>query len=227
MARQKTAIFGIYGDGEGVERAVGILQRVGVRNTDISLLFPEKEAKKNFTIQTRRISPEGASAGAVSEGVLGWLVGVGVFTIPGLGPFLVAGPIVAALPGVGLNRGLASSLMSLGLSENHAKCYEAQILRGGILISVDCDRPDWARRAKQILQETGAEDTASGGEASTDSVPVENNKTFRRVLHRKIRLLTALRARRKKRGLVRVNRFRFWKRSRFSPVPVSPPWPAT
>jgi hypothetical protein len=226
MARQNTAIFGIYCDDEGVERAVGILQTVGVRNTDISLLFPEKKATKNFVLQTASLSSKGMAAGtgrsAISGGVLGWLVGVGVLTIPDLVPFLVAGPIVAALADVGPSGrpGLASSLLSLGLSENEANGYEDQILRGGILMSVHCDRPDCAQRAKQILQDTGAEYITSSGEANAGFIDENDKPSLRHVARRskrlnsmwKTRSLTALWAIRKRRGLGKGDRL--WKRAR-------------
>jgi len=107
----------------------------------------------------------------VLGGALGWLVGIGALAIPGLGPFLAAGPIVGALAGVGAGSmvgGLVGALIGLGMPEYEAKRYEGQIRRGGILMSVHCDKPDWVKRAKDILKETGAEDIASAGEAGAD-----------------------------------------------------------
>ena len=104
-------------------------------------------------------------------GALGWLVGIGALAIPGLGPFLAAGPIVGALAGVGAGGvvgGFVGALIGLGMPEYEAKRYEGQIRRGGILMSVHCDNPDWVKRAKEILKETGAEDIASAGEATAD-----------------------------------------------------------
>jgi hypothetical protein len=214
MARQITAVVGIYRDGEGVERAVGILQGVGVRNTDVSLLSPEKESAKNFALQNGDISPEGRAAGAGTV-VLGWLVGVGVLAIPGFGSFLVAGPIVTALAGVGRGgvSGLADALLGLGMSEYEAKGYEDQIRRGGILMSVHCDRLDWAKRAKRILQETGAEHIASDRDVESDRPMLRHvaRRSKRLSLRWKLRSLTARWASRKSRGLVRADRF--WKRA--------------
>ncbi len=175
MAGQNTAVFGIYRDREGVERAVDILRGAGFRNTDISVLFPENEGTKDFAHEKGTKAPEGTAAGAgtgaVLGGALGWLVGIGALAIPGLGPFIAAGPIVGALAGVGAGGvvgGLVGALIGLGMPEYEAKRYEGQIRRGGILMSVHCDNPDWVKRAKDILKETGAEDIASAGEAGAD-----------------------------------------------------------
>ena len=175
MAGQNTAVFGIYRDREGVERAIDILRRAGFRNTDISVLFPENEGTKDFALEQGTKAPEGTAAGAgtgaLLGGTLGWLVGVGALAIPGLGPFLAAGPIVGALAGVGAGGvvgGLVGALIGLGMPEYEAKRYEGQIRRGGILMSVHCDKSDWVNRAKDVLKETGAEDIASAGEAGAD-----------------------------------------------------------
>jgi hypothetical protein len=175
MAGRNTAVFGIYRDREGVERAVDILRGAGFRNTDISVLFPENEGTKDFALAKGTKAPEGTAAGAgtgvVLGGALGWLAGIGALAIPGLGLFLAAGPIVGALAGVGAGGvvgGLVGALIGLGMPEYEAKRYEGQIRRGGILMSVHCDDPDWVKRAKDILKETGAEDIASAGEASAD-----------------------------------------------------------
>jgi hypothetical protein len=175
MAGQNTAVFGIYRDREGVERAVDILRGAGFRNTDISVLFPENEGTKDFALEKGTKAPEGTAAGAgtgaVVGGALGWLVGIGALAIPGLGPFLAAGPIVGALAGVGAGGvvgGLVGALIGLGMPEYEAKRYEGQIRRGGILMSVHCDNPDWLKRAEDILKETGADDIASAGEAGAD-----------------------------------------------------------
>jgi hypothetical protein len=175
MAGQNTAVFGIYRDREGVERAVDILRGARFRNTDISVLFPENEGTKDFALEKGTKAPEGTAAGAgtgaVLGGALGWLVGIGALAIPGLGPFLAAGPIVGALAGVGAGGvvgGLVGALIGLGMPEYEAKRFEGQIRSGGILMSVHCDNPDWVKRARDILKETGAEDIASAGEASAD-----------------------------------------------------------
>src|SRR5207248_9518501 len=106
MAGKNTAVFGIYPSYESAERAVDALRVAGFRNTDISVLFPENVGTKDFAHEKGTKAPEGASAGAgtgaIVGGALGWLAGIGAFAIPGVGPFVAAGPIVAALAGVGV-----------------------------------------------------------------------------------------------------------------------------
>jgi len=173
MARQNTAVFGIYRDREGVERAGDILRRAGFRNTGISELFPENEGTKDFAVEKGTEAPEctlaGAGTGAAFVGALGWLVGVGALSVPGLDPVLSAGPIVGALAGMGAGGvvgGLIGALVGFGMPEYEAKRHERQIRRGGILMAVQCDNPDRVKRAKDILKETGAEDIAPAGKAS-------------------------------------------------------------
>jgi hypothetical protein len=173
MAGQNTAVYGIYSDREHVERGIDILRAAGFRNTDISVLFQENEGTKDFAVEKGTKAPEGtaAGAGAIVGGAVGWLVGIGALAIPGLGPFIAAGPIMATLAGVGAGGvvgGLLGALAGLGIPEYEAKRYEGLIRRGGILISVHCDNSDWVKRAKNILRETGAENIASAGEASAD-----------------------------------------------------------
>src|SRR5438874_11290661 len=106
MAGKNTAVFGIYRDRVGVEEAVMALQQAGFRNTDISVLFPENEGTKDFAHEKNTKAPEGAATGAgtgaLVGGTLGWLAGIGALAIPGIGPFIAAGPIVAALAGAGV-----------------------------------------------------------------------------------------------------------------------------
>ena len=175
MGGKNTSAFGIYADREHVEGAVDVLRNSGFRNTDISVLLPENVGNKDFGIERQTKAPEaaiaGAGSGAVIGGALGWLVGVGALAIPGLGPFLAAGPIMGLLGGIGVGGtvgGLAGALIGLGIPEYEAKRYEGRIRKGGILLSVHCDNADWTKRAKQILERTGAEDISSTNEASAD-----------------------------------------------------------
>ena len=113
----------------------------------------------------------GASTGAIIGGALGWLAGIGALAIPGIGPFIAAGPIVAALSGigaVGTVGGLAGALIGVGIPEYEAKRYEGRIRSGGILLSVHCDASDWVKRAKEVLEHTGASDIATSSEAKAD-----------------------------------------------------------
>src|SRR5919197_562239 len=175
MAGKNTAAFGIYSDRVSVENAIDRLKAEGYRNTDISVLFPENIGTKDFAHEKQTKAPEGATAGAGSGallgGALGWLAGIGAIAIPGLGPFIAAGPIVAALAGAGVGGtvgGIVGALVGMGIPEYEARRYEGRIKSGGILLSVHCDNSDWTKRAKQILEETGAEDISSAGEASAD-----------------------------------------------------------
>src|SRR5207249_753635 len=120
-------------------------------------------------------APEGATAGAgggaVAGGVLGWLVGIGALAIPGLGLFVAAGPIMAALAGAGVGGaigGITGALIGLGIPEYLATRYEGRVKDGGILLSVHSDDSEWTKRAKEILERTGAQDIASTGESSGD-----------------------------------------------------------
>jgi heat induced stress protein YflT len=176
MAGKNTAVFGIYPSYEAVERAVDALKSAGFRSTDISVLFPENLGTKDFAHAKGTKAPEGAATGAASGavvgGAFGWLAGIGALAIPGLGPFIAAGPIMAALAGVGVGGtvgGVTGALVGMGIPEYEAKRYEGRLKKGGILLSVHSDNSDWTKRAKEILERTGAEDIAATGETKGDS----------------------------------------------------------
>jgi hypothetical protein len=175
MAGKNTAVFGIYPTYSRVEQGVEALKAAGFRNTDISVLFQENAGTKDFAHEKNTKAPEGATTGvgtgAVLGGVLGWLVGIGALAIPGVGPFIAAGPIMAALAGAGVGGavgGLTGALIGMGIPEYEAKRYEGRVKEGGILLSVHSDSSEWTKRAKEILENTGAEDISSTGEASAD-----------------------------------------------------------
>jgi hypothetical protein len=175
MAGKNTAVFGIYRDEVSASTAVDALQQAGFRNTDISALFPENEGTKDFAHEKHTKAPEGtatgAGTGAVLGGGLGWLAGIGALAIPGVGPLIAAGPIVAALAGVGVGGaigGITGALVGMGIPEYEAKRYEGRVKEGGILLSVHSDNSDWTRKAKDILERTGADDVSSTGEAKAD-----------------------------------------------------------
>jgi hypothetical protein len=170
-----TAVFGIYRDTVALGGGLQALRNAGFRNTDVSVLLPENAGTKDFVHTRETKAPEGATAGATSGavvgGVLGWLAGIGALAIPGLGPLIAAGPIVALLAGVGAVGavgGIVGTLVGLGIPEYEAKRFEGRVKSGGILASVHCDSADWVKRAKQILEDTGAEDISSSGEAKAD-----------------------------------------------------------
>src|ERR1700746_1601050 len=174
MAGKNTAVFGIYRDRVSVDGAVDTLRQAGFRNTDISVLFADNQGTKDFAHEKATKAPEGTAAGASTGAVigagLGWLAGIGALAIPGIGPLVAAGPIVAALAGVGVGGaigGITGALIGMGIPEYEAKRYEGQIRKGGILLSVHCDSSDWRRKAKDILERTGAQDIAFAREATT------------------------------------------------------------
>jgi hypothetical protein len=175
MAGKNTAVFGIYPAYASVEHGVDALRTAGFRNSDVSVLFPENTGTKDFAHEKGTKAPEGASTGAgtgvVVGGALGWLAGIGSLAIPGVGPFIAAGPIMAALAGAGVGGvvgGITGALIGMGIPEYEAKRYEGRVKDGGILLSVHSDNSEWTKRAKQILKETGAQDISSTGEASSD-----------------------------------------------------------
>jgi hypothetical protein len=174
MAGKNTSVFGIYTSYGNVENAVDALKAAGFSNRDISVLFPESAGTKDFAVAKATKAPEGATTGAgtgaVVGGALGWLLGIGALAIPGLGPFIAAGPIMAALAGAGVGGtvgGLAGALVGMGIPEYEAKRYEGRVKDGGILLSVHSDSSDWTKRAKEILTSTGAQDVSSTGEAKS------------------------------------------------------------
>ena len=170
-----TAVYGLYRDRPGVEEAVESLKQAGFRNTDISVLLPNNTGTKDFALENSTKAPEGAitgaGSGAVLGGALGWLAGIGLLAIPGLGPFIAAGPIMSLLAGVGVGGAVGSilgALIGMGLPEYEARRFEGRIKQGGILLSVHCDDAEWVKTAKHLLTNTGASDVASASEAHAD-----------------------------------------------------------
>jgi len=175
MSGKNTAVFGIFQTRAAAEECVDALRHAGFRGADISALFPDNAGTKDFAHEKNTKAPEGATTGATSGaligGVLGWLVGVGAIAIPGIGPFIAAGPIVAALAGagaVGAAGGIVGALVGFGIPEYEAKRYEGRVKHGSILLSVHCDDSSWVKRAEDVLRRTGAEDISSVGEARAD-----------------------------------------------------------
>jgi len=185
MAGKNTSAFGIYRTRAGAEGAVDALLSAGFRREDISVLFPENEGTKDFAHEKNTKAPEGATTGATTGGAiggtLGLLAGIGSLAIPGVGPFIAAGPIMGALAGLGAGAvagGLIGALAGMGIPEYEARRYEGRVKEGGILLSVHCDNSEWVVRAKDILKRTGAEDVASAGEKGADYA--ESDKPRRR-----------------------------------------------
>jgi hypothetical protein len=173
MADKKTAVFGIYPSVAQAERAVDTLVRERFSNGDISVLLPDNQSSKDFAHEKHTKAPEGTTTGVATGGTiggtLGLLAGIGALAIPGLGPFIAAGPIMGALAGLGVGGavgGLVGALVGMGIPEYEAKRYEGRVKNGGVLLSVHCDTSDEITRAKDVLKRTGAEDIASTGEKS-------------------------------------------------------------
>jgi hypothetical protein len=169
MAR---SIFCIVHNRPQAENIVDHLKAAGFSNNDISVLFPDKTGTRDFAHEQNTKAPEGAVAGtatgALVGGVLGWLAGIGTLAIPGLGPFIAAGPIMAALSGAAIGGavgGLAGALIGMGLPEFEAKRYESKVAGGNILVSVHSENSDETERAKEIFEQCGAEDIATASEA--------------------------------------------------------------
>ena len=177
---KNTAVCGIYSSHDDLGAGLTALRNSGFRTTDISLLVPENLGNKDLAHEKSSKSPEGAAAGAASGailgGAIGWLVGIGSLAIPGLGPLIAAGPIVAALAGVGAGAtalGCTGALIGLGIPEYEAKRYEGRVRSGGLLVSVHCDNSDWDKLARVILERTGAQDISSTTEAPADYAKTE------------------------------------------------------
>jgi hypothetical protein len=175
----------MYRDRREVEAAVDTLLDNGFRSEDISVLMQDNKGTKEFAHERHTKAPEGATTGAIAGGViggtLGLLAGIGTLAIPGIGPLIAAGPIMAALAGIGSGGvvgGIVGALVGLGMPEYEAKRYEGLIRKGGVLLSVHCDNSDWVKRAKQLLDQTGAADISSSGEAHADYAQSDRPKVL-------------------------------------------------
>jgi hypothetical protein len=176
MSGKKVAVFGIYSTRAAVENATDALVQSRFPTSDISVLLPESQGgpgPNDMGTEKATKAPEGSAAGATAGGViggtLGVLAGIGLLAIPGLGPFIAAGPIMAGLAGLGVGGavgGVTGALIGMGIPEFEAKRYEDRLKKGGILLSVHCDTSEEIKRAKEVLERTGAEDVSSTGESS-------------------------------------------------------------
>ena len=169
----KKSIFGILKTREQAENVVERLRNAGFMSNDISMLFADTSGTRDFAIEHATKAPEGTTTGGttgfVVGGVLGWLAGIGSLAIPGVGPFIAAGPIMAALSGAAVGTavgGIVGALVGMGIPEYEARRYESKIKEGNILISVHAENSEQADRAKEILVASKAEDVATGAEAS-------------------------------------------------------------
>lgn len=186
MAGKNTAAFGIFPTRSGAEHCVDALLAAGFRADDVSVLAPDQKSTKELATEKNTKAPEGtttgATAGGAIGGTLGLLAGIGALAIPGLGPFIAAGPIMGALAGVGAGAaagGLIGALVGMGIPEYEAKRYEGRVKDGGILVSVHCDDSEWVGRAKDVLKNSGAEDVSSAGEKSISTHGVDDTPRSR------------------------------------------------
>jgi hypothetical protein len=188
MAGKNKAVFGIYQTVAAAEGAVDTLRSSGFRTEDISALLPDNQGSKDFAHEKGTKAPEGALTGAgtglVVGGTLGWLAGIGSLAIPGMGPLIAAGPILATLSGIGVGSvagGIVGGLVGMGIPEYEAKRYEGRVRAGKILLSVHCDDTEWVKRAKEALETTGAEDIGTASEAPADYAasdkPLQRSRT--------------------------------------------------
>lgn len=173
---QKIAVIGLFDNRTTLGNAIDALRANGFRNDDMSALLPDAASSKEVATEKHTKAPEGAmtgaAAGGIAGGTLGLLVGLGALAIPGLGPFIAAGPIMAALAGAGAGGAvgtLAGSLIGLGIPEYEAKRYESYLNKGGMMLAVHADDNDWAKKAKDILTRAGAHDVDKTGEADAKS----------------------------------------------------------
>lgn len=174
----KKAVFGIATSEAQTVQIAKALKAAGFQDEDISVLFPDNTGTRDFAHEASTKAPEGAATGAttgtVLGGGLGWLIGIGSLAIPGVGPFIAAGPIMAALAGAAVGAaagGVTGALVGLGIPEYEAKLYDGKIRAGNVLISVHVENRDEANRAEEILEREGAQDISRSSEASAEDAP--------------------------------------------------------
>ena len=174
MARN-TSVIGIYPDRTTVSDAVNVLNKAGYRPMDISVLLSDNQGTKDFAHERHTKASHGAAIGAAAGAMIGaasaWFISTHPTMLTGLGPLVAAGPLLAALAGAGAGGAvgwIVGLLAGLSLTEYVAKRYAGRIRRGGILLSVHCDSPEWCDRAKKTLQDTGARDISSTPETAAD-----------------------------------------------------------
>jgi hypothetical protein len=180
----KRSVFCLVRDEAQATDIVDNLRSAGFSSNDVSVLLPDKSSTREFAHEKNTKAPEGGLTGAGTGGglggVLGWLVGIGALAIPGLGPFIAAGPIMAALAGLGVGAaagGIIGALIGMGIPEYEAKRYESRLREGRILIAVHSDNSEETSRAKEIFERGGAEDISS---ATEESVGDKDREQYRR-----------------------------------------------
>lgn len=172
MSSKKVSVYGLFANETALNHCVSRLKTAGFLNSDISCLMPDRSGNKDIGTEKASKAPEGTATGTATGvllgGALGWLAGIGALAIPGVGPLIAAGPIMAALAGAGLGAavgGVSGALIGLGIPEYEAKRFEGLIMQGRMLLSVHCDTSESIDHAKEILDECGAEDVSAAKEA--------------------------------------------------------------
>lgn len=173
-----TAIYCIAKTPDQADRIVTSLRSSGVRDQDISVLLPDTKGTKDFAHEHSTKAPEGAvtgaGAGGVTGGVLGLLAGIGALAIPGVGPLIAAGPIMAALSGAAVGAavgGVAGGLIGMGIPEFEAKRYEDRVKGGNILMAVHSEDSVTTKRVKEVFEQSGAEDISTTSEKKAAMAP--------------------------------------------------------
>jgi hypothetical protein len=179
----KKAVVALVNSRSDADNIVSALQGAGFSKNDISALFPDKAGTRDFAVEKNTKAPEGAAAGAGAGGAIGGtvglLAGIGALAIPGLGPFIAAGPLMAALSGAAAGAalgGLTGALVGMGIPELEAKVYEGKISSGQILLAVHIEDAEQRARAKSVLENAGATDVAVAGEHSVPDERPEHGK---------------------------------------------------
>lgn len=165
---EPSAVFGTYSTRSKAESAVDVLKSAGFSNTDISVLLPEDSGSQEFFIEEGSKASQGAAVGAGSGaalgGAMGWLIGIGALAIPGLGPVVGAGPLLAALAGTAMGGtlgGLTGALVGMGIPEHEATNYERDLRTGRVLVATHCETAEEINRARHIFSKTGAQNMAT------------------------------------------------------------------
>ena len=169
----KTAVICITQSRVQTERIIDRLNVAGFTFSEISVVMPEADSSHDIGhIETTK-APEGTAAGGITGGiaggVVGLLAGIGVLAIPGVGAFIAAGPIMAALSGAAIGAatgGAIGGLIGLGIPEFEAKIYEEKLKTGNYLIAVHAMDGEQIAMASDIFTEAGAQDICTTGEAS-------------------------------------------------------------
>lgn len=156
---QNPAAFGLYPSTKALHFGAEALRAAKFRHTDISVMYSDGQQalrlRESIPVETSVADDEPASL----AGILTTLSGIGAVVMSSDGPFMAGGPILATLAGAG--ESLLTTLRGLGLPECDIASFENRLKGGGLLLSVQCDDGDWAARACQILQQTGAERVAT------------------------------------------------------------------